>query len=98
MCRVELVHQTELQCLVRGAGPTHDVHVHIARDRLRLCNGALDVGNEREGCRASGPDLAWPVRRHEDRHLERRILAPAVHVVVGPAPSDDRTQEPAKIS
>jgi Luciferase-like monooxygenase len=86
----ELVDQAQLQRLVCGAGTSCDVHVFVASGRLRLDDRSLDVGDERKRSSASNPDLAWPMRRYEDRHLERRILAPAVYVVVHSTTGDDR--------
>jgi hypothetical protein len=86
---VELVDQAEPQRLVHGAGATHEVDVLVPGRHLRLRDRDLDVRDEGEAGRAGHPDRVRPVGRYEDRHLERRVLAPAVHMVVGRAAGHD---------
>jgi len=82
--QVDLVQPADPQQLLRDRGAV-DADVAIAGLLLGLSQPALQpVGHEVEGGAALlGDRRLRPVREHEDRHLERRLLAPATRYLVG---------------
>ncbi len=81
------VDEPGAQALLHDVGAAGHEHVLPARGRARLREAGLDaVGDEGEREIARHRlGLAGVVREHEDRHLERRVLAPpALGVKVEP--------------
>ena len=75
--QLELVDEAGSQVLVDGVGSAADRDVLAAGRRLRLLERRLDpVGHEGERRVRERQRLALVVGEHEDRHVERRVVAP----------------------
>jgi hypothetical protein len=76
--QLDRVQQPGVEVLPAHLGAAAHVHVSVSRGRSRLLERGLDpVGDEREaGSVLEADRLARVVGEHEDRMLERRLVAP----------------------